>query len=151
MWICPICGTENSVPTVCSCCGFDGSTNNEDYPTLCQRADAPSVGSLLRENWENAQTKLERLSQELAEQGRLLADMQKQNVERQANWERELISIREQLETIRKQTIPEKNGADDSSQNELWHQVEECKQELEILDEQPKAMWWHPGDQILMR
>lgn len=52
MWICPVCETSNDT-LCCAGCGFDGSINCEEYPTLCIPDHIPETVSVLRERMES--------------------------------------------------------------------------------------------------
>ena len=54
MWKCPVCETEYGDVTVCPRCGFDGSCDYEEYPTVFAVAGAKSTRALRRE-WEQKQ------------------------------------------------------------------------------------------------
>ena len=54
MWKCPVCETEYDDVTVCPKCGFDGSCDYEEYPTVFAVTGAKSTRALRRE-WEQKQ------------------------------------------------------------------------------------------------
>ena len=54
MWKCPVCETEYDALTVCPRCGFDGSCDYEEYPTVFAVAGAKSTRAL-RQEWEQKQ------------------------------------------------------------------------------------------------
>ena len=51
MWKCPVCETEYGDVTVCPKCGFDGSCDYEEYPTVFAVTGAKSTRAL-RRDWE---------------------------------------------------------------------------------------------------
>ena len=54
MWKCPVCETEYDEVTACPRCGFDGSCDYEEYPTVFAVAGAKSTRALRRQ-WQEKQ------------------------------------------------------------------------------------------------
>lgn len=54
MWKCPVCDKENNAATVCPRCGFDGSCDYEEYPTVFAVATATPTRTLRRQ-WQEKQ------------------------------------------------------------------------------------------------
>lgn len=57
MWICPVCETNNDTLS-CTGCGFDGSCNYDDYPTLGRLLQATDTIRRRREKLEEEQKQL---------------------------------------------------------------------------------------------
>lgn len=66
MWVCPVCGNIEKSPTLCTGCGFDGSADREQYPTLMLTSGgAASVRKQVQERKNAEKAELADLKQQL--------------------------------------------------------------------------------------